>query len=223
MLVALELEDVAAVVAEIVNQLQSDAAELKSDVVRLAERIPQIPAKGEKGEKGDQGEPGAGVDLDALHQTICETITLAINKIRPEMIGPPGRDGLAGLPGRDGKDGAPGAPGRDGLGFDDLAVHYDGERCITFRFVRGDQWKEFPLVIPFVLDRGVYRDGISYARGDAVTHGGCVWIAQDSTAGQPGNGSGAWRLAVKKGRDGKDGERGAKGERGETGKSAKAA
>jgi hypothetical protein len=92
---------------------------------------------------------------------------------------------------------------RDAFGFDDLTVEHDGERNIVLRFVRGDQTKEFPLTVPVVLDRGVWREG-EYQKGDAVTWGGSLWIAQEKTSEKPETGAG-WRLAVKRGRDGKDG------------------
>ena len=46
--------------------------------------------------------------------------------------------------------------------------------------------------------RGVFADGTTYSRGDAVTHGGALWVATgDSQNMKPG--SGPWRLAVKRG------------------------
>ena len=70
--------------------------------------------------------------------------------------------------------------------------------------------------LPVVLDRGVYRAGVEYAAGDAVTWDGSVSIAQQTTREQPGT-SKAWRLAVRKGQNGKDGKDG-KGEPGPKGK-----
>lgn len=98
-----------------------------------------------------------------------------------------------------------GKPGADGLGFDDLSVEYDGEKTVTLKFVRGEQSKEFPLVLPVVIDRGVFSEGKTYEPGDGVTWGGSFWIAQESTTEKPDSTKG-WRLAVKKGRDGKDGK-----------------
>jgi hypothetical protein len=94
--------------------------------------------------------------------------------------------------------------GLDGLGFDDLSVIHDGERSFTLRFARGEQIKEFPIVLPIVIDRGYHKDGNSYAKGDGVTHGGSYWIAQNDTTSKPEIGNPDFRLAVKKGRDGKD-------------------
>ena len=99
--------------------------------------------------------------------------------------------------GRDGKDGA------DGLGFDDIDITHDGERGFKIAVVRGERRKEFTFHLPVVIERGVYKSGQDYTRGDAVTFDGSYWIAQkDTPTGKPGQ-SPDWRLAVKKGRDGK--------------------
>lgn len=143
------------------------------------------------------------------------------------QAGPAGQKGDAGERGESGEPGLPGDcgekgdPGRDGFGFDDLSVELVGERTIMLRFARGDVVKEFPIDIPMVIDRGVWRDG-EFKRGDGVTWAGSFWIAQKDTADKPETSS-AWRLAVKRGRDGKDGKPGApgpagqKGDRGEPG------
>jgi collagen type III alpha len=58
--------------------------------------------------------------------------------------------------------------------------------------------------VPTVIDRGVFRDGEKYGKGDGVTWGGSFFIAKkDEPTGKPGE-SDDWRLAVKRGRDGKD-------------------
>jgi hypothetical protein len=93
-------------------------------------------------------------------------------------------------------------PPRDGFGFDDLSVEYDGERCITFKFMKGGDVKEFPIHIDVLLDRGVYRDDSVYQKSDVVTWGGSLWIAQVDSPGHPRDGS-SWRLSVKAGRDGR--------------------
>lgn len=115
---------------------------------------------------------------------------------------------------RDGKDGNNGV---DGLGFDDLEVSHDGERGFTLRFVRGEQRKEFGFKIPVLLERGIYRAGTAYEKGDGVTYSGSFWIAQKDTTEKPGEANSDWRLAVKKGRDGRDGLKGAPGEKGRDG------
>lgn len=97
-----------------------------------------------------------------------------------------------------------GRDGTDGLGFEDLAVEYDGERAFLLKFVRGEQVKEFRFSLPIVIDRGVFRAGETYARGDSVTWDGSTWIAQCDATDKPGH-SDQWRLAVKRGQNGKDG------------------
>lgn len=65
-----------------------------------------------------------------------------------------------------------------------------------------EESKEF--TVPGFDDRGVFKEGEIYLRGDGVTFGGCLFLAQkDQPAGKPGTSS-DWRLAVKKGRDGRD-------------------
>lgn len=96
--------------------------------------------------------------------------------------------------------------GRDALPLDsfDMELAEDG-RTLTLKMQAGDTAMEKSLRIATVLDRGPYRGEAQYEKGDAVTHGGSLWIAQaDGPEGAPGLGGKGWRLAVKKGRDGKD-------------------
>lgn len=176
---------------------------------------------GPEGPAGKDGEPGRdGIDGKDGAQGL----------IGPEgpvgKEGEPGRDGRDGQQGVPGRDGAPGlngkdgVDGRDGLGFDDMSAEYDGERTVTLKWQRGDQTKEFTLLLPIPLDQGTYRSGAQYQKGDMVTFGGSSWIAQRDTTAKPET-SPDWRLAVKRGRDGKDGKPGEKGERGLPGKDGK--
>lgn len=66
----------------------------------------------------------------------------------------------------------------------------------------GESSKEF--TVPGVEDKGIFREGDEYLKGDGVTFGGSWFLAQkDAPAGKPGS-SEDWRLAAKRGRDGKD-------------------
>lgn len=169
-------------------------------VLRIKALEERAPVPGPAGEKGEPGEPGA------------------VGARGPEgPEGKPGRDGRDGLPGvqgekgidgAHGKDGCDGVNGADGLGFDDLTVEHDGERAVTFKFVRGEQVKAFTVTLPTVLDRGVFKAGGQYQKGDGVTFGGHYWIAQAETADAPGDGVKSWRLAVSRGREGKAGRDG---------------
>lgn len=81
---------------------------------------------------------------------------------------------------------------------DTITLAEDGR---TLRFQFGDTVKS--VMVPWPLDRGVYRAGQAHVRGDGVTHKGSWWIAQCATTAVPGTSS-EWRLAVKSGRDGQD-------------------
>lgn len=153
----------------------------------VAKAVAEIPApkdgaRGERGEKGDDGIglAGALVDRDG---GLVVTLTNGEAKSLGRVVG---------------KDGAPGRDGSDGLGFDDLTFEADEFGRPIAKFQRGDVVKTFAL--PCIIDRGPYRAGEAYQKGDAVSYGGSLWIAQDATDGKPDGGKG-WRLAVKKGRD----------------------
>jgi hypothetical protein len=53
---------------------------------------------------------------------------------------------------------------------------------------------------------GLHEPGRSYRKGQAVSHGGSVWIAMHDMPNAPGTPNSGWQLAVKRGRDGKDGK-----------------
>lgn len=82
-----------------------------------------------------------------------------------------------------GPKGDPGEPGKDG------AAGKDGTAGLSFE--------------------GVYQEGKSYDPGNLVTWGGSSWHCNEATMTKPGDGSRAWTLMVKRGRDGRDGKDGA--------------
>jgi integrin beta 3 len=126
----------------------------------------------------------------------------------PGKDGIDGRNGVDGQPGVDGRagvDGKAGDPGPAGLGFDDLDVEMSEDgRALVLKFAREGVSQSFELDLPTMIYRGVYRPETDYVRGDAVTFGGSVWVANQPTQARPGETEGAWTLAVKRGRDGKD-------------------
>jgi hypothetical protein len=148
--------------------------------------------------------------IEMLIRNRIDPVTADVTAVRERVIalearapvpGPPGKDGL------DGKDGAPGTPGRDGadgLGFDDMDVEFD-DRTLTLKFERGSQKRVWPITLPYLQYEGVYIDGKAYERGSVVTWAGSTWHANEQTNTKPGEGSKAWTLIVKRGRDGKDG------------------
>ena len=136
----------------------------------------------------------------------------------PGERGPRGEQGPAGLPGLPGRDGE-GKDGKDGLSPEDLDLEFDAEtRGLTVTLKRAGVVvaSKTATVTGLVLDRGVFREGLPYVKGDGVTWAGSFWIAQQDTTAKPGTpdlASRAWRLAVKAGRDGKQGPAGPPGER----------
>jgi hypothetical protein len=95
------------------------------------------------------------------------------------------------IPGPPGQDGAPGQPGKDG--------------------------KDGADGTPGLVARGVFVDGQAYERGQLVTWAGSSWHCNETTQTKPGEGSKAWTLMVKRGRDGKDGKDGGPGPSGPPG------
>lgn len=150
---------------------------------------------GKEGATGKAGQDGAGladavIDRDG---SLVLTFTDGRTKGLGLVVGKDGRDGEAGHAGKD---------GADGVGFDDLDL-VETEDGLALRFVRGETSKEFAL--PVIIDRGVFKEGGSYRKGNGVTWGGSFWIAQkDAPEGKPDAPDSGWRLAVKRGQNGKD-------------------
>jgi len=93
--------------------------------------------------------------------------------------------------------------GNDGFSLDDLQMSFDGERKLTLKFERGALSKSLDIVMPTILDKGVFREDGAYVKNDGVTFGGSFYIVQkDEPQGKPGQ-SDDFRLSVKRGRDGK--------------------
>lgn len=91
---------------------------------------------------------------------------------------------------------------------EDMILDEDG-RTFTFRKIKSSgRVFEKSFVLPTVIDRGVFKEGTEYVRGDCVTWDGSSWIAQEKTIAKPDGGGKAWRLAVKHGRNGRDGRDG---------------
>lgn len=183
---------------------------------------------GPAGPQGERGEAGASVTADDIKSVVDaraaeweldferraqDVLQRAIDRM------PAPKDGIDGIDGKDGKDGINGKDGQDALGFDDMTVEQDEDGRVTLRFSRGELVREFPLCFPVFVDRGTFKEGETYERGNGVSWGGSFWIARKAgELGKPGT-TEDWRLAVKKGRDGRDGEKGERGEKGEAGQS----
>lgn len=223
--------------AVVVTTIKAALVSITDRVTALEQRTVRDGAPGPPGERGElgpigekglQGERGLSGELGPRGERGDA------GERGPEgPEGKPGRDGRDGAPGvqgaqgdkgidgRDGilgKDGRDGIDGHDGLGFNDLDTMTDEYGRMYLRFTRGDVVKQFRL--PGIVDRGVYKVGEVYLKGDGVTWGGSYWIAQEDTSAKPGEASAesrAWRLAIKKGSDGKVGPRGPEGQLGKQG------
>ena len=155
---------------------------------------------------------GLRIVLEVGQRALTEVRALAR---LPGPRGEPGPEGKQGLAGEKGERGDKGDPGRNAFDLNYLQ-NYAGEQVAralktatmttpdggrTLRWAVGDVVHEIKTAL--VLDAGIWREGASYAAGDAVTHGGSLFIAQADTAARPGK-SDDWRLAVKRGTDGRD-------------------
>jgi len=149
---------------------------------------------------------GLGAALALGQRCLAELRTLALT---------PGPEGKPGPAGKDGKPGQKGEPGRNAADLMLLQQYIDErvERTIkaasittpdggrTLRWAMGETGHEIKTAI--ILDAGVWKEGAGYVAGDAVSHGGSLFIAQAETTERPGK-SDQWRLAVKRGNDGRD-------------------
>jgi hypothetical protein len=153
--------------------------------------------RGEKGDAGDNGRDGAdGADGRGVKDLLIDRegqLVATMDDGEMKTLGP--------VMGKDGKDGE---PGRDGFDLDDFDCQPVDERTIKLMFTRGETVHSYELEFPVTIYRGVFKAGEMYARGDATTWGGSLWIAEKETAAKPDTPESGWRLAVKKGRDGKD-------------------
>jgi len=161
-----------------------------------------------------------------VHGELVQRVTIAETQLaavvtQTSAVGPL-RERVAVLETRAPVPGPAGAPGRDGIdgvGFDDLQVEHDGARAVTVKGVRGDVVKVLgTFTLPTPIYRGVWTEGRPYEPGDGVTWAGSEWHCLTTTTTKPGDGSKAWTLKVKRGRDGKDGKDGPVGPPGPAGK-----
>src|SRR5687767_14166808 len=111
------------------------------------------------------------------------------------------------VPGPAGKDGANGRDGVDGMGFDEIrAIQDEDVRTVHLQGEKNGRVKTLgTIVLPYEQYQGVGEEGRGYVKGDGVTWGGSEWHCNEPTVLKPGDGTKAWTLKVKRGRDGKDG------------------
>lgn len=212
-------------VIEALAPFSARIAELEARPILKGETGPPGPqglpgAPGEVGPRGQDGPPGERGPQGEIGPAGLRGETGA--------EGPRGQDGPQGLPGAQGLLGMQGLPGEkgdrgnDGRDAADVALirYYifeliettvrdklqgatitsaDGGR--TLRAALFGSVHEIKTAV--VLDAGVWIAERTYVAGDAVSHGGSLFIAQQETGEKPGK-SDHWRLAVKRGNDGRD-------------------
>jgi hypothetical protein len=126
--------------------------------------------------------------LTELHKDVAALRErVAVAEVRQLTPGPPGKDGA------------------DGVGFDDMAASFDGERGLVLTWTKDGRTKTCPIYLPYPRYQGTWTEGKLYAPGDVVTQAGSAWYCHDTTAAKPGEGSTVWQLMVKRGRDGAQG------------------
>lgn len=186
------IEDVMPIIDEAVKGIQIPQTDITHLEKRIEDAISNIP-KPEKGDKGDSPSPDEvakameghfakwQLDFERKADLILEK---AIDRI------PKPKDG---------------ADGKNAVELEDFEIELsDDGRTVKMLLKRGEEIIERSVKINAILDKGVFRDGEFYEKGDGVTYGGCFWIGQkDAPQGKPGE-SDDWRLAVKRGRDGRE-------------------
>lgn len=161
--------------------------------------------QGVQGEKGIDGKDGRSIETAEVEAMIQRSIASETNRWALEFerrAADVFQRAIDKIPTpKDGKDGA------DAFSIDDLTITDDGHGKVTFIYARGDLRKTFEVQLPRFEDKGVFRDSGIYQKGDGVTSGGSLWIAQcDVPSGRPGMGD-DWRLAIRRGQDGKNADR----------------
>lgn len=192
--------------------LEPVAASIADARERLIAVEARAPIPGPAGKDGIDGRNGTDgpigitpTDAELLIRKSIEPVSAAVADARERLAALTERAPVPGPAGKDGVNGANGANGVDGLGFEDMNAEFDGDRTLLLTFERGSLKKSFPIVLPFQRYQGVFSEGKSYSAGDGVTWAGSEWHCNEPTTTKPGDGSKAWTLKVKRGRDGKDG------------------
>lgn len=175
---------------------------LEKQVADFLAAIP-APQDGKDGVDGKDGAPGEKGDPGRDGLDVKDMLRADGGRLIAVMSDGTTRD-LGVFVGKDGEPGKDGKHGQNGLGFEDLSFEIAETGRAVAKFQRGDKLKT--IALPGIVDRGTFTDGEIYDRGDAVSWGGSLWIAQaNGVKGKPEADKG-WRLAVKRGRDGRDTE-----------------
>lgn len=194
-----------AIAKQLAEQVKAAIATRDKTIEALESRLKAIedrppPKDGRDGVDGKDGEKGQDapvVDLDPVFKSIADRLSGLENRPEPRD----GRDGIQGVKGDPGERGYDGHDGADGWSPDHVDMTIDDEGQWEFKMVTGDKVKSFTGRIPVNVDRGVFSNEATYAKGHMVTYGGDVWVCKEDNPGPPGKDFAGWRLAVRKGRD----------------------
>ena len=222
-------------------------AKLAGVLERVAQLEAREPVPGPQGEPGAPGEPGPQGEPGVGERGPAGEPGAPGEPGRDGRDGRDGKDGIDGrdaadlviLPALDEAKSYPrgtwashkgglwvarrATEGMDGwecivVGLAGATLESEGDRDLSVALELSDgRIVSRALSFPVMLDRGVYRAGMIAKKGDCVSFGGSMWVAQVDTEAKPGEGD-DWRLAVKRGRDGKDGKNGTNGRDGLNGK-----
>jgi integrin beta 3 len=191
---ALVAELVSKTVGEMLPGLIQKAMEAAGPaiVAKMLELAPK-PEKGERGQDGDPGEAGNSVEIEDVRALIVRQLALLPpaepgKDADPEIMLAMIRREVALLP-----------KPRDGFSLDDINLESkDGGRILVLKFTGGGHEITRELKLDVIIDRGVFRLGQEYQKGDCVTYGGSMFIAKTETTNTPPGDD--WRLSVKSGR-----------------------
>ena len=202
-------EAIEAARAPLLSRLDAQDREIEALKARTAERgEPGSPGEpGEPGRPGEKGADGVGLAGAVIDRAGALHLTLTNGEVR-SLGAIVGRDGV------DGQDGKDGERGEAGFSLEDFGVSLKADgRTVELSFSREDLTFVRELALPTMIYRGVYVDGREYEKGDTVTWAGSLWHCNGgepqgewtgATTEKPAEGSKAWTLAAKRGRDGKD-------------------
>jgi hypothetical protein len=169
---------------------------IRAEVKNAVEAIPK-PQDGRDGRDGVDGKSFTVEEVESILENHFAKWELNFERRATDLL----QKAIDRVPAP--KDGKDGADGRDAFDLDDIELlQSDDGRTITLAFRRGDVVREKSFTLDVVLDRGTFRKGDTYQKGDGVTYAGSYWIAQKKTADSPPSDN--WRLAVRRGKDGKD-------------------
>jgi hypothetical protein len=163
------------------------------------------------GKDGANGRDGISVASALINKDGALVLTLSDGSLQTLGI-VIGRDGAIG------QKGDPGPAGQNGT-LENVKLVRVSRRSWQLQFNNGQPVDGDLISADFPEYQGVFKEGETYEAGDAVTFGGSMFIANETTTGKPEQ-SPVWRLACKRGRDGREGKAGPpgpKGEKGDTG------